>query len=211
MENRTSVHTIFFLIFLCLVPGGLADGPKQLDFSFYHTTDVRPLINPPLIPSKQMESEISGLVGECNGRLTLITLLDQPRIQVAKISDPAQTGPKYDAFLLFGEHAREAISPETGFNLVKALCGKADTNANPRELLKKFNYHIVWNANPESRKKVEEGNYCLRTNENGVDLNRNWDSHWEQSVRSYTSTHNLHRVSRSRIPTRGRSPGPSQR
>ena len=35
------------------------------------------------------------------------------------------------------------------------------------------------NANPISRAKVEEGEYCLRENENGVDINRNYDSHWE--------------------------------
>jgi len=37
---------------------------------------------------------------------------------------------------------------------------------------------IVPNANPRGRKIVEEGYYCKRTNENGVDLNRNWgDDH----------------------------------
>ena len=34
------------------------------------------------------------------------------------------------------------------------------------------------NGNPISRKKVENGDVCLRTNENGVDLNRNWASYW---------------------------------
>ena len=37
---------------------------------------------------------------------------------------------------------------------------------------------MVINVNPKSRMEVENGNYCLRTNENGVDLNRNWDAHW---------------------------------
>jgi hypothetical protein len=37
---------------------------------------------------------------------------------------------------------------------------------------------VVVNANPESRKKVEEGDYCLRTNEHGVDINRNWSFEW---------------------------------
>lgn len=34
--------------------------------------------------------------------------------------------------------------------------------------------------NPISRMKVEEGDYCLRLNENGVDLNRNYDAHFKQ-------------------------------
>merc|ERR1719272_41827 len=34
------------------------------------------------------------------------------------------------------------------------------------------------NANPISRRVVEQGNFCERLNPNGVDLNRNWDAHW---------------------------------
>ena len=85
-----------------------------------------------------------------------------------------------NVFLLFGEHARELISPETGLNIAKAVCGRADTTVDMQENLKHFNYHMVLNANPASRRKVEEGEYCLRVNENGVDLNRNWDDHWKQ-------------------------------
>ena len=43
--------------------------------------------------------------------------------------------------------------------------------------------HEIWvivNGNPTSRAKVEDGDTCLRTNENGVDLNRNWDSYWQK-------------------------------
>jgi murein tripeptide amidase MpaA len=31
------------------------------------------------------------------------------------------------------------------------------------------------------RRRVENGSFCLRANENGVDLNRNWDSRWKPS------------------------------
>lgn len=37
---------------------------------------------------------------------------------------------------------------------------------------------MILNANPISRSKVEGGEYCLRENENGVDINRNYDAHW---------------------------------
>jgi len=40
---------------------------------------------------------------------------------------------------------------------------------------------MILNANPVSRRKVEEGEFCLRVNENKIDLNRNWDAHWEES------------------------------
>ncbi|CAK9114150.1 Carboxypeptidase A5 [Durusdinium trenchii] len=39
---------------------------------------------------------------------------------------------------------------------------------------------LVLNGNPRSRQKVEEGDFCLRTNPAGVDLNRNWDEEWQQ-------------------------------
>ena len=46
------------------------------------------------------------------------------------------------------------------------------------------NYEIwvVVNGNPNSREKVENGNYCLRVNKNGVDLNRNWNSYWSPVI-----------------------------
>jgi len=31
------------------------------------------------------------------------------------------------------------------------------------------------------RKHVEKGKYCVRKNENGVDLNRNWNDHWQKN------------------------------
>ncbi|CEM07954.1 unnamed protein product [Vitrella brassicaformis CCMP3155] len=39
-------------------------------------------------------------------------------------------------------------------------------------------FSIVVNGNPQSRRRVENGDYCVRVNEHGVDLNRNWDDHW---------------------------------
>ena len=110
-------------------------------------------------------------------------ILNRPEIELVEISDKAhESSSKYNVFLLFGEHAREMISPETGLNIAKALCGQASTTVDVHENLHKFNYHMVLNANPDSRKKVEAGEYCLRVNENGVDLNRNWDDHWEHDV-----------------------------
>ena len=41
---------------------------------------------------------------------------------------------------------------------------------------------MILNANPKSRAKVEKGDYCLRENENGVDLNRNYKSHWKAVI-----------------------------
>jgi len=82
--------------------------------------------------------------------------------------------------ILFGEHARELISPETALRMAYDLCGK---NSETKELAQKVLQNNVITmipiANPKGRHSVERGNYCQRVNENGVDLNRNWDSHWE--------------------------------
>jgi hypothetical protein len=48
--------------------------------------------------------------------------------------------------------------------------------------LDKFSFRIVLNANPHGRRDVEKGNYCTRTNENKVDINRNWDIFWDKDI-----------------------------
>ena len=48
-------------------------------------------------------------------------------------------------------------------------------------LLEEVHFQVVVNANEASRRKAEEGHFCLRVNPSGVDLNRNWDTHWRQS------------------------------
>ena len=44
-----------------------------------------------------------------------------------------------------------------------------------------YELRLILNLNPMSRKKVEAGTYCLRENEHGVDLNRNYKSHWNET------------------------------
>lgn len=81
-------------------------------------------------------------------------------------------------FLLFGEHARELISPESGLHFIKTLCGETGNKERVAAILKDNEFQLVTNGNPASRRKVEQGDFCLRVNPNGVDLNRNWDEEW---------------------------------
>ena len=46
---------------------------------------------------------------------------------------------------------------------------------------------IIYNANPISREKALNGEYCLRTNENGVDLNRNFIYRFDDNEKEGTS------------------------
>lgn len=100
------------------------------------------------------------------------------------------------AVLVFGEHARELISPESALDFVKNLCGNGASAEMARQTLDKgVEFVIVPNANPKARKQVEDGYYCKRTNENGVDLNRNWG--------------NDHRNAKHNTPGDEMNPGPN--
>lgn len=91
--------------------------------------------------------------------------------------------PSVRAMFVFGEHARELITGEAALGLVQSLCGNGAHAEQARKVLQNVEFVIVPNANPISRKQVEDGYYCKRTNEDGVDLNRNWsDEHRDLSL-----------------------------
>lgn len=77
---------------------------------------------------------------------------------------PKDANTKNKAFIIFGEHAREMISVETGLHFLKKVCSDGLD----------VKLKMIINMNPGSRKYVEKGHYCLRENLNGVDLNRNY-------------------------------------
>jgi len=136
---------------------------------FYHTSD-------------DIHNELVGLSQRCPG-LTLETREgtsnngEQRSIDVITVKDPQSTTVNKN-FFLFGEHARELISPESGLHFIRSLCGETGLSEQAKEALKDNEYKIVVNGNPSSRRKVEQGDFCLRVNPDGVDLNRNWDEKW---------------------------------
>lgn len=132
---------------------------------FYHSTD-------------DIRQELRRLADSCPG-LTLQSGSDSERgIDVVTIRAPGAS-PTNKNFFLFGEHARELISPESGLHLVKSLCGETDLAEQAKRVLQDSEFQIVVNGNPGSRVKVEQGDFCRRTNPDGVDLNRNWDEEWQ--------------------------------
>jgi len=95
----------------------------------------------------------------------------------------SNANPKTKAMLVYGEHARELVSPESALNFAQNLCGVGTHSAHADSVLNDVEFVLVPNANPIARKMVEKGEYCKRTNENGVDLNRNWgDDHRDESL-----------------------------
>ncbi|GAB5360958.1 hypothetical protein AAMO2058_000673100 [Amorphochlora amoebiformis] len=145
---------------------------------FYHTTD-------------EIITEIRQLSKSCpyleitpetyqDTTLQAITVSKHPKnASEKKSSENILTG-----LLIFGEHARELISPELALSFVKRLCSN-DSKANG--VLNSFRFRIYPVCNPEGRRKVEAGDYCRRTNSNGVDLNRNWGDHWKPTPKDSQS------------------------
>lgn len=129
-------------------------------YPFYHSSD-----------------QISTLIENMDCAVPL-AVHSESNIDVVDIGNPANLE---KAFYLFGEHARELISPETALRLIEKLCSRTPSRM-VVEALKTTHFRIIPNGNPVSRSLVEQqGQTCLRLNERGVDLNRNWDSHWKKN------------------------------
>ncbi len=92
---------------------------------------------------------------------------------------------KKKIMFLFGEHAREFVSVEAAIRLSAALIGEdedSELNDLASEVLETYDVTMIPVANPLGREKAENGEFCYRDNANGVDLNRNWDAHWDASL-----------------------------
>jgi hypothetical protein len=82
-----------------------------------------------------------------------------------------------NSLLIFGEHPRELISPELAVFMIKSLCSSNSIYVSNTisKILSQNRIIFVPLTNTTGRKIVEGGNYCKRTNEHGVDINRNYD------------------------------------
>jgi len=138
---------------------------------YYHTT-------------AEIRTQIRELASTCPG-MTLHTesygalmMGGSTSIDVVTIKS-GSSKPTNKNFFLMGEHSRELIGPETALHLVKSLCGQTELSAKAKDVLLENEFQIIVNANTKSRELVEQGDFCLRANQNGVDLNRNWDQNWD--------------------------------
>jgi hypothetical protein len=131
---------------------------------YYHSTDA-------------IHDELMALATRCPGMTLESKSADTRSIDVVTIKSEGSS-PVNKNFLLFGEHARELISPESGLHFIKTLCGETGNKERAAKILQDSEFQIVVNGNPASRKHVEQGDFCLRVNPDGVDLNRNWDEEW---------------------------------
>lgn len=121
--------------------------------AFYHTTE-----------------QVRGLIKDWSGGEGPVHVLRTDSVDAVDVYTEGQG--KLQVTVICGEHPRELISVETCLEMLRKVLAS-------EEILAFASIRMVINANPEARKQVEAGEYCLRTNANGVDINRNWDLHWK--------------------------------
>eukprot|EP00746_Dinoflagellata_sp_MGD_P002413 gnl/MRDRNA2_/MRDRNA2_104682_c0_seq1.p1 gnl/MRDRNA2_/MRDRNA2_104682_c0~~gnl/MRDRNA2_/MRDRNA2_104682_c0_seq1.p1 ORF type:complete len:615 (-),score=138.87 gnl/MRDRNA2_/MRDRNA2_104682_c0_seq1:278-2122(-) len=155
-----------------VVPGTSSQSGMKTDFPWYHSGD-------------SIHAALTELSTNCDGPNFALTSIggESVNLDVVRVKKGSSKNKK-KAFFVFGEHAREVVSPESGLHFLHMLCGKAATP--DQELLDRVlettEFVVVPNANPKGRQQVDAGNYCKRTNENGVDLNRNWGNDHRETL-----------------------------
>lgn len=149
--------------------------------------------------SEQVDVELNSLAKRCKA-MTVNThkgKTGQATLTSVSLKSKGGSSKKLKVLLFFGEHSRELVSVESGLSLIQNLCGEGQNSKVPDELVKynleNAEFLIFTNIGVNSRKLVEKGRYCLRVNQNGVDLNRNWKDHW-------TSQHSEPEVSPGKAP-----------
>ncbi len=104
-------------------------------------------------------------------------------LKVLRLTNSAASGAKPVLLITTAVHAREYVTAELGTRFAERLVEAHETDADVRWLLDHQEVHIVLHANPDGRKRAEEG-LLWRKNHNtnhcpdswpGVDLNRNFD------------------------------------
>lgn len=107
-------------------------------------------------------------------------------LMVLRLTNKATTGTKPVLLITTAIHAREYTTAELGLRFAEYLVDSYETDADVRWLLDHQEVHLVLQANPDGRKRAEEG-LLWRKNHNtnhcpaglpGVDLNRNFAFGW---------------------------------
>jgi len=96
------------------------------------------------------------------------------------ITNKKSKSQKAASLFIGGMHARELAPPEIMYKLAEYLVKNYGKDSQVTELVDTRDINIIPMVNVDGRIKVEQGNNWQRKNTHGtgVDLNRNFDSHW---------------------------------
>mmetsp|Transcript_34955 Transcript_34955/g.80498 ORF Transcript_34955/g.80498 Transcript_34955/m.80498 type:complete len:408 (+) Transcript_34955:80-1303(+) len=146
------------------------------EYPYYHTTE-------------EISAKAKELAERCGAPASFRTASENGvSIDVIRVQSSSKK-PRNKVLILFGEHSRELIGPESGLGLLEALCSDKPSEQ-VKAALQDSEFELILNGNPRSRRKVEAGDYCIRTNPSGVDLNRNWDEEWQKESVAHGSDSN---------------------
>ncbi len=124
----------------------------------YHTTD-------------NLLEKIQETVQHCTAATAVYHDADIESGELPYLHIEGSRNPEQVMMVQFGQHARELITAEVGLHLVQGLC-EGTVPVPPYSLL------IVPVGNVRGRRVVDRGHQCHRGSVNGVDLNRNFPTHW---------------------------------
>lgn len=173
LNNKKNLCSLLLLIFLISCSFNLTKA--KFAENLYHTNE-------------ELIEEFDNLVSNCENKI-------MKKHELIDDANPSNKIPYYSieatnfnpfskkantVFMLFGEHSRELIPTEAALFLAKSLCNKVEKYSKQTisKILEHTKVFILPVLNLKGRKAVAFGDYCKRTNENDVDLNRNWASHW---------------------------------
>jgi len=122
-------------------------------------------------------------------------------LYVLRLTNSETPGPKPALFITAALHAREYTTAELALRFAEHLADSYETDADVRWLLDHQEVHLMLQANPDGRKRAEEG-LLWRKNHNtghcphswaGVDLNRNFDFKWGEAGSSTNECSHVYR------------------
>lgn len=106
---------------------------------------------------------------------------------VLRLTNQNIQGTKPKLFVLSSIHAREYAPAELNTRFAEYLVANYSSDADVTWLLDHHEIHLLFQANPDGRKRAEEGklwrkntnnDYCSDTENRGADLNRNFQFQW---------------------------------
>jgi len=137
-----------------------------------------------------LHAALHATVDRSGGRLSLDWLRGEPsqveggdddgQLELAVLRTVGESpGRRLRALILFGEHAREAITSEVALRVASALAGDAVGGDDPLRsraaaLRSRVEFALMPLVNVRGRRLFEGGDFCRRGNARNVDLNRNW-------------------------------------